>query len=261
MKATFFSLITMCLIPTVPMHSADSTNRSAPILVELFTSEGCSSCPPADRWLQQIDAAQPIAGAEIIVMSEHVDYWDHDGWKDPYSLGLCTDRQSGYVRAMGLNSAYTPQIVVNGNIEMQLSEPQQIRQALMKAASDAQVPVTISTMSVAGGKPGVLRAHIDVNGEHERRNADIFAAVALDHAESQVARGENGGKRLTHVAVVEELFKIGKLEKGRTFINDLQVKLRPNMEAANLRLIVFVQEPELGKVLGAALQKDSILDR
>jgi hypothetical protein len=159
---------------------------------------------------------------------------------------------------MGLSSAYTPQIIVNGNIEVRLSEPQQIRQLLTKAASDAQVPVSISTLSVAAGKPQFLRAHVDVNGEHERRNADIFAAVALDHAESQVARGENGGKRLTHVAVVEELFKIGKLEKGRTFINDLQVKLRPDMEERDLRLIVFVQEPELGKVVGAALQKDKI---
>ena len=259
MKVTFFSLIMAFIF--VPIHSADSTHGRTPILIELFTSEGCSSCPPADVWLQTLDASQPIPGAELIVLSEHVDYWDHDGWKDPYSQPLFTDRQSGYVRAMGLSSAYTPQAIVNGMSELRLSEPQQIGQILDKAASAPQVPVTIGMLSVEGSRPKVLRAHIDVNGEQERQNADIFAAVALDHAESQVAHGENGGKRLTHVAVVEELVKIGKLEKGKTFIHDLQVKLRPNMDAGNLRLIVFVQEPEVGKVLGAALQKDSVLGK
>jgi hypothetical protein len=194
----------------------------------------------------------------LIVLSEHVDYWDHDGWKDPYSLALFTDRQSAYVRAMGLSTAYTPQAIVNGISELRLSEPQQIRQVLVREASAAQVQVTISTLSVEGSRPRVLRAQIDVNGEQERQNADIFAAVALDHAESQVAHGENGGKRLTHVAVVEELFKIGRLEKGKTFVHDFQVKLRSNMDAGNLRLIVFVQEPEFGRVLGAALQKDNV---
>jgi len=259
MKVTFFALIMG--LAAVPIHSADSTHGKTPILIELFTSEGCSSCPPADVWLQSLDASQPISGAELIVLSEHVDYWDHDGWKDPYSLALFTNRQSGYVRAMGLSTAYTPQAIVNGISELRLSEPQQIRQVLVKETSAAQVPVIIGALSVEGSRPRVLRAHIDVNGEQERQNADIFAAVALDHAESQVAHGENGGKRLTHVAVVEELFKIGKLEKGKTFSHDLQVKLRSDMDAGNLRLIVFVQEPEVGRVLGAALQKDSVLGK
>jgi hypothetical protein len=257
MRVICLSLIMACIACSAPSQSADTPNSKTPILVELFTSEGCSSCPPADVWLQKVDASQPIPGAQMIVLSEHVDYWDHDGWKDPYSLALFTDRQNGYVRAIGLSTAYTPQVIVNGTSELQLSEPQQITQVLVKAASAPQVPVSISALSVEGSVPPVLRAHIVVDGAREKRNADIFAAVALGHAESHVAHGENGGKLLTHVAVVEEFVRIGKLEKGKAFSQDFQVKLGPNTDSGDIRLIVFVQEPEFGKVLGAALQKNS----
>ena len=256
MRIFCLSLIMASIACAAPSQTANTPNSKTPILVELFTSEGCSSCPPADVWLQKVDASQPIPGAQMIVLSEHVDYWDHDGWKDPYSLALFTDRQNGYVRAMGLSTAYTPQLIVNGTSELQLSEPQQIAQVLGKAASAPQVAVSISALSVEAGVPPVLRAHIAVDGGQAKRNADIFAAVALGHAESHVAHGENGGKLLTHVAVVEELVRIGKLEKGKVFSQDFQVKLRPGTDPSNIRLIVFVQEPDLGKVLGAALQKN-----
>jgi hypothetical protein len=255
MKRLCILLITVCIATVATAQSSNTTSSRTPILVELFTSEGCSSCPPADRWLQQLDTSQPIPGAEIIVLSEHVDYWDHDGWKDPYSLVLSTDRQSGYVKAMGLSTAYTPQAIVNGKNELRLSEPQQVSQLLLKDASSSQIPVSISALSVDGSVPAILRTHVDVNGVEAKRNADIFAAIALDHAKSQVAHGENGGRVLTHVAVLQELVKIGKLQKGKTFSQDIQIKLPPNMDSHNLRMIVFVQEPELGSVLGAALQR------
>jgi len=257
MKGLCVLLITACIATAAPTHNVDTTNSRTPILVELFTSEGCSSCPSADEWLQHIDAAQPVPGAQIIVLSEHVDYWDHEGWKDPYSLTPSTERQNGYVRAFGLCTAYTPQAIVNGKSELRLSEPQQIRQVFVKESSSVRVPVSISALSVDRSVPAFLRTHVEVNGQEMKRTVDIFAAVALDHAKSQVAHGENGGKLLTHVAVVQQFVKIGKLQKGRIFSEDVQIRLPPNMDSQKLRLIVFVQEPELGKVLGAALQQSN----
>ena len=228
---------------------------AAPILVELFTSEGCSSCPPADALLERMDASQPIHGVHLIVLSEHVDYWNHDGWKDPYSSALITDRQSSYVRSLGLNTAYTPQFIIDGSLELKAGDPEQARQVFQKDLAAPKLSVRIDSAKVDPTAPAVLHAHITVSGDSAKRNADIFAAVALDHAESQVSAGENAGHHLMHVAVLQELTKVGKLTKGRDFDQDVQLKLKPGTEAKNVRIIAFVQEPGPGRVLGAALQK------
>jgi hypothetical protein len=236
-------------------QSADAPKAATPILIELFTSEGCSSCPPADAWLQQLDMSQPIPGAQAIVLSEHVDYWDHEGWKDPFSASVLTDRQSAYVRALGAGSPYTPQAIMNGTTELRLSEQAQLNRVLLQAAKVQRLPVSIGAASVASGSPALLRAHIDADGASIKHNADIYAVIALDHAESQVLRGENGGRRLTHASVALDLIKIGRLEKGRPFSQDFQAKLKTGLDPGNLRLVVFVQEPGPGGVLGAALQE------
>jgi hypothetical protein len=233
----------------------DTQNTAVPVFIELFTSEGCSSCPPADKWLEKMDTSQPIPGAQAIVLSEHVDYWNHDGWKDPYSSSQFTERQSNYVRSLGLSGAYTPLLVVDGESELRLSDPKQSGDVLQKSVAAPMIPVTISQISEDASTPGQLRTHIDVDGRSVRHNADVYAAIALDHAESQVLRGENSGHRLSHVSVLSELRKIGKLEKGGTFSQDFQTKVKPGTDLKNLRLIVFLQEPQEGKVLGAALRE------
>jgi hypothetical protein len=202
-----------------------------------------------------MDTSQPVSGLHLIVLSEHVDYWNHDGWKDPYSSHLFTDRQSDYVRALGLTTAYTPQIIVDGDTELRRNDTQQMDRAFQKVATARRVPVRIRSIQLEGANPPTLRAHVEADGQFAERKADIFIALALDHAESQVTHGENGGRHLTHVAVAQELTKIGRLEKGKNFGQDVQLKLKPGMEASNLRVIAFVQESGPGKVLGAALGK------
>jgi len=229
------------------------TEPETPILVELFTSEGCSSCPPADALLQRMDAFQPVSGAHLIVLSEHVNYWDHDGWKDPYSSSSATERQNQYVRALGMETAYTPQFIVDGTSEFQIGDAAHATEAFQKAMTTHKVPVNLGSPIIEGTT--VLRTRVDIDGTSERQNSDVYVAVALDHAESQVLRGENGGKRLKHVAVVQQLKRVGKLEKGGTFGQDVDLKLKPGTDSANLRIIVFVQESGPGRVVGAASRK------
>ncbi len=230
-------------------------NTRTPILLELFTSEGCSSCPPADRLLQQMDASQPVSNAELIVLSEHVDYWNHDGWKDPYSSSAMTDRQIAYVRALRLKEPYTPQLIVDGTGVLQGSEQQMLQSLQKDAAAPAPVSVHLGSVSInPKGSPDV-HGRIDIPASSEKYDADVYVALALGHAESHVASGENSGKHLTHVAVVQEIKKIGKLSKGNRFAQDFQVKLKSGIDPSNVRIVAFVQEPGPGQVLGAALWK------
>jgi hypothetical protein len=218
-----------------------------PILLELFTSEGCSSCPPVDEFVRHMDESQPVAGAQLIVLSEHVDYWDHDGWKDKYSSSQFTERQNGYVHAMNLQTAYTPQMVIDGYIELKGSSSD-IEQTFAKELKVAKIPLRVASAKIEA--PLQLKVKVEADAV-EKRGGTVWVAVALDHAASQVSAGENSGKQLQHVAVVEDLRKVGKLDKGKPFSQDVAIKLKPDTDPKNLRIIAFIQESNEGKVLGA----------
>jgi hypothetical protein len=239
-----------------PAAAGPPVANARPILVELFTSEGCSSCPPADALLETMDKFQPVEGAQLIVLSEHVDYWDHDGWKDPNSSPAFTERQGEYVRTLKLPTPYTPQILVDGTTEVRANDdPKHLDEIFHQAAAAPKIPVSIGDVTADAGNPSVLRARIEADGTSDDHNADVFVAVALDHVESQVARGENSGRHLTHVAVVTQITKVGKLPKGKTFAETVSLKLKPGIDPGKVRIVAFVQESGPGKLLGAALRK------
>ena len=252
-----FGLLLAGIAPGVPAagRPGEESTKANPILVELFTSEGCSSCPPADEFVQKLDALQPVAGAELIVLSEHVDYWDHDGWKDPNSSHALTERQSAYVRMLGLDTPYTPQIIVDGTREVKIGDPKAIEKAFQQAVTSPKVPVQISGVTADQANPDLLHAHVTADAAAAKHNADVFVAIALDHVESQVLHGENGGRHLRHVAVVQQIAKIGKLNKGGSFREDVQLKLKTAVPLDNLRVVAFAQESGPGKLLGASLWK------
>ncbi len=237
---------------TSASDARQSTAPSSPILVELFTSEGCSSCPPADRLLQDLDRQQPVPGANLIVLSEHVDYWNHDGWKDPFSSSLLTDRQNSYVTHFGLSSAYTPQMIVDGAAEFVGNSPQRSKAAFEKALTVNKTGVRVSSISIDGT---TLRAHVNADAlpAHGPSGAEVFVVVALNHAESRVLAGENGGHKLTHVGVVRSLTKVGSVDTRKNFEADIRLALNVSDDPANLRIVAFVQAPGPGKILGATM--------
>jgi hypothetical protein len=237
-------IVALLAILSLPMVVAQS---STPVLVELFTSEGCSSCPPADALLRRLDASQPVSGVQLIVLGEHVDYWDDQGWRDVYSDHDFTVRQQNYVNRLRLQSPYTPQMVVDGSVDLLGSDSQRANQAFEKARTQPKVSLQISSVSVENG---VVRAHIESSALPSA--AELFVALALDHAESQVLRGENGGHRLEHVAVALNLTGAGKVAKDAAVAKDVRLKTKPS--DAGYRLIAFVQEPNQGKILGVAVQ-------
>jgi hypothetical protein len=237
------------------MFAADASaaKNPTPILVELFTSEGCSSCPPADVLLQQLDVTQPISGAQLIVLSEHVTYWDQLGWKDPYSSSVVTDRQAAFASHFGLASSYTPEMVVDGTTEFVGNDSHLVTQAIQKASSSGKVAMHIS--SISGDTSGKLRAYVEADAlpaSVKGSSADIYLVLALDHAESQVERGENKGHHLAYVAVVQSITKIGTDDKSHNFAKQVEIKIDPRTDPSNVRVIAFLQRGS-GPVLGAAM--------
>jgi len=251
--STLFFLLTATGAVMLASESPSNRGSRTPVLVELFTSEGCSSCPPADALLQKLDR-QPVVGEEMIVLSEHVDYWNHIGWKDPYSARFYSDRQATYARRLG-DDVYTPQMVVDGTSPFVGSDTALANQAFAKALTRPKVAVRLSSVSL--GAANVLQAHLETGALQESfglGEADVYVAIALNHAESQVSGGENSGRRLSHTAVVKNIVKVGQLGKGQTFAQEVKLKLDPGTDARNLRLIAFVQEPGQGRVIGATVQ-------
>ena len=248
-----FSIAALLLAATAP-HAPSTTSAPVPVVIELFTSEGCSSCPPADALLQKFDK-QPYSSAELIVLSEHVDYWNHIGWTDPYSAHTYSERQSSYGDRLHLDSVYTPQMIVDGTTEFVGSSSQEAEKAFERATSAAKIPVHINNVRLEGN---LLKARIETGTlPAQSAKADVIFVIALNHAESQVAAGENSGRRLTHVAVVRALVKAGSIPSGQSFAQDVSLKLDKAIDPSLLRVIAFVQEPGPGRILGAAQERVS----
>src|SRR5277367_5539920 len=157
--------------------AADNSSARVPLLLELFTSEGCSSCPPADRLLEILDEKQPVAGADLIVLSEHVDYWDRLGWKDPFSSSQYTARQQDYSNRYNLDGVYSPQLVVDGRFGLVGSNGREASSAIQKAIREKKIPIEISNVSRDGNQ---VTAHIELRGDQsfKSRRAVLYVAIA-----------------------------------------------------------------------------------
>jgi len=240
-----------------PKQNVTRNGEKVPVLVELFTSEGCSSCPPADKVLTTLMETQPIAGAEIITLSEHVDYWNRLGWTDPYSTPSSTQRQYDYAELFGGDSVYTPQMVVDGKAQFVGSDLDKARDSIAKAAESAKASVHISrTNSMTGDKPADVSIQIRIDNltAVDSRNAQVILAVTESNLTSNVTDGENAGHKLLHSSVVRNLTAIGDVDKDgkKDFNATTLISIDKNWNKDNLRAIVFLQDKGTRQVLGAA---------
>jgi hypothetical protein len=223
---------------------AATPQSRSPILLELFTSEGCSSCPPADQLLESLDK-QPIPGADLIVLGEHVDYWD-GAWKDRFSSPAFTRRQWDYARHFGLSGVYTPQLVVDGQSEFVGSHSSDARLSIQKAISSHKHPIALTAQSTGNSLKASI--HIDNLGS---KGATVFLAIAENQAQSNVTRGENAGRHLKHIAVVRSLQSIGDI----TDSFDKQIELPLPNNIGGLRVVAFIQDKATGRILAVAQKK------
>ncbi|TAK15095.1 MAG: DUF1223 domain-containing protein [Acidobacteria bacterium] len=213
-----------------------------PIVVELFTSEGCSSCPPADKLLAEIVKTMPD-GVEIIALSEHVDYWDGLGWRDPFSSRQFTERQNRYADHFGPDRVYTPQMIVDGAAELVGSDRAHLMKALAAARAREKAAITMAwrdsqslDVAVSGAAPA----------------SDVMLAITEDGLSIDVKRGENAGRRLPHARVTRELVKLGQTDSAGRFSMAVIAAPKPGWKVDSLRAVVFVQTRGLGPITGAA---------
>jgi hypothetical protein len=228
--------------------SVPAIENAPAVLVELFTSEGCSSCPPADRLLDEL-SHQAVPGAIVIALSEHVDYWDHLGWRDPYSSSQFSLRQQAYSQVFRLDSVYTPQMVVDGLANFIGSDGEQARKMIHYAALQPKASVSISRRD----SDGRVALRVEKLGVASVEKADVFLAMVESGLESAVASGENAGRRLRHTGVVRRLTHLQNVEAKRGAYNaELKVDLRPEWKRENMRAVVFVQDLKTRRIVGAA---------
>ena len=225
-------LVAACLAVTA--HAA------SPVIVELFTSEGCSSCPPADAVLQRLESS-----GEAIVLGEHVTYWDRLGWKDRFSAESFTQRQEEYVRRFRIESAYTPQMVVNGQAEFVGSDEGRARQEILKAAREPKARVELSPED---GEVSIKVSELPAAA----KGADVILAVTETRLDTDVRAGENGGHKLRHTGVVRSMATVGRVGKSGNYAALAHYGLDPSWKRENVKLVVFLEDRTNKKIWGAA---------
>jgi hypothetical protein len=220
--------------------------KRVPVIVELFTSEGCSSCPPADQLLSKLNREQPVPGVEIIPLEEHVDYWDNLGWRDPFSSHAMTNRQNDYGRRLHVADIYTPQAVVGGQLQVLGSDARQLREGIARAAKSSKATVELEFPSASIAKVKVDKVPFDAG------LCDVMMAVTENKLENSVVGGENNGRKLAHTGVVRTLAALGHADASGPAVFSMRLRFSPQWKRDNLRYVVFVQGRATRKIVGAA---------
>jgi hypothetical protein len=218
-----------------------------PVLVELFTSEGCSTCPPADDLLADLVRTQPIPGVTVIGLGEHVDYWNQLGWTDRFSSGVYSERQRVYARNMKAQEVYTPQMVIGGSKESLGSDRSRVIRTIAAVAKEQAAVLTVSR---AGESGGMLQVKVLLSGARQGDQPGLFAAVTDDADTTMVSAGENGGHSLQYTNTVRSMKFYGPISDGQEKLLSLQ--LPPDAEKKKMHVVVFAQPTSQGRVVAVA---------
>ena len=250
MHRAFALLIVVCL--SMANGTAAAPEAAVPVLVELFTAEGCSSCPPADTLLEKMIESQPAGGAEIVGLGEHVDYWDRLGWKDRFSSAALTSRQQKYADRSKSAEIYTPQMVVDGQDAFVGTDLNAARRAIERAIA---APHGVVRLALDLSDANVARVTATVSGlppSSPGDRADLLVAVTEDRLRTDVKRGENQGRTLTHAAVVRDLRTVADAPSP-SFSAEAKIKLASDWVRPHLKVVAFVQERSSRRVLATAV--------
>ena len=242
-KIVTFAILTFAAMALM----ATSALAQKAVLVELFTSEGCSSCPPADALLKLVNGSQTKGGQLVVGISEHVTYWNSLGWSDPYSSPAYTERQNAYSERFHLEGPYTPQMVINGAEQIVGSDRGALLHAVEKEdAESPRLSLRIMSVNVAGS---TLMVNLSTSGDVPAQGADLMAVLADDSDRSNVLRGENSGRMLAHVSVARSITRVAKVKTAGELT--VQIPIPASFQAnQGHHLILFAQTPGNGRVLG-----------
>jgi hypothetical protein len=231
-----------------PAKASSEQSEPRVVLVELFTSEGCSSCPPADALLRQVEGRHTESGQLIVTLSEHVTYWNHLGWSDPFSSEIYTQRQYAYGQRFHIDGVYTPQMVINGEEQIVGSDSAGLLRAIRGEEKPPSLLVHINSVSA---HDHALVIDFSVTGTAPRGGADLFAVIADDTDRSSVLHGENSGRMLSHVSVARSITRVAKLSDPTE--QTIQIPLPATSQFSDNQgrhLVLFAQTAGLGRVLG-----------
>ena len=242
MKAILLSLIllaysgcTALAVESVPASEDGQNPARTTLLVELFTSEGCSSCPPAEELLARLEKEQPFPDAELVTLAFHVDYWDDLGWKDKFASPLFTQRQKVYDWKFRTGQIYTPQMVIDGDIELVGSREKDAVKAIKKSIRNKKASIELDLNK--------LELSISITAIPGHGDSSVYVALAEDGLSSSIKRGENAGRNLKHVSVVRELRGVGRVAAANSeFEGTITLSPSTDWNSENVKVVVFVQD-------------------
>ncbi len=240
-----FSLVLFAaFVLALPITAQERT----PVVVELFTSEGCNTCPPADKYLQKLAKEQPIEGVEIIALQQHVDYWNRHGWTDPFSSPQFSNRQRYYSVFFKLSEVFTPQLIVDGTRQLSGktgSKP------IAEAAKDAKGKIYLTIEKESEGILSVRAKVVNLPKITASDKTVLLLAVTENDLVSKVSAGENKGSTFKHMAVTRYLKNIGEVTGGETMLT-AEITLGKDWKRNDLSLVAFVQEIGSRRIIAAA---------